>query len=294
MKITVLGSGAGESYPGLWCTCRNCTYAREHGGRNIRGNSSVLIDGKLMIDMPGSALHSAVRLGVSVAGVETLLVTHPHLDHFAPNHLWERNYPTEFDRFTEEDLVAKRGAPCVSPLPNMDIYGTKFAKEALDAAEDLDKPKEEYHYAFHEIAGGAKFTSGGYAVTALASFHGVEGYTVNYIIEKDGVSLLYATDTGAYDDETWEEVYRHRFHGVICEATMGQTPVEGECGHMNLVRAEEFVTRLKEHGCLTENCQIYLTHLSPHWTPPHDLLVPMMEPKGIGVAYDGLEITLEK
>ena len=33
MKITFLGTGAGEGYPGLWCQCVHCSYARKHGGK---------------------------------------------------------------------------------------------------------------------------------------------------------------------------------------------------------------------------------------------------------------------
>lgn len=287
MKMVVLGTGAGESYPGLWCTCRNCTYSREHGGKNVRGSSSLLIDGKLLIDMPGSALHNAARFGVSLAEVETLLVTHPHTDHFSPNHLWERNYPNQFRGFKEEELVAKKGAPCVSPLPNMEIFGTSFVKEAIARAEDLSLPAEEYHFCFHEIRGGSQFESSGFSVTAIAARHGEPGYTVNYIIEKGGACLLYASDTGGYGQEGYDELFRHNFHCVFVEATMGETPAPALSGHMNLEKAEEFINRLRIYGCLAQNCQIYLTHLSPHWTPPHDILAPMMKQKGIGVAYDG-------
>ncbi len=169
MKLVVLGTGAGESYPGLWCTCRNCTYARTHGGKNIRANSSVLIDDRLMIDMPESALRNAIQYGRSLASVKTLLVTHPHIDHFAPNHLWERNYPTAFKGMAEDELFEKRGAPCTAPLPELQIYGTRFVREAIERAEDLEQPWHEYHFAFHEVSGGMKFTADGYLVTALAA-----------------------------------------------------------------------------------------------------------------------------
>ena len=34
MKLTFLGTGAGETYPGYWCECPHCTYARKHRGKN--------------------------------------------------------------------------------------------------------------------------------------------------------------------------------------------------------------------------------------------------------------------
>ncbi len=51
MKLTFLGTGAGETYPGYWCECPHCTYARKHRGKNLRTNSSMVIDEELLIDM---------------------------------------------------------------------------------------------------------------------------------------------------------------------------------------------------------------------------------------------------
>ena len=51
MKLTFLGTSAGESYPAIWCDCENCTYAREHGGKNIRMNTGSMIDDDILLDM---------------------------------------------------------------------------------------------------------------------------------------------------------------------------------------------------------------------------------------------------
>lgn len=292
MDIMVLGSGAGEGYPDPFCSCKNCSYARAHGGRNLRDNSAILIDGRLMVDMTESALRNAVRYGVSLEPVRTLLVTHPHTDHFTPNQLWKRLYPEEFDAYDEAGLAAKKGAPCVRPLPQMDIYGTAFVGEAISQAADLSGPHSLYRFAFHQIKDGDSFTADGYVVTALSARHGPEGYGVNYIIERDGVRLLYASDTGGYDEETWALVLGKRYDGVMVEATCGEMPLPEMAGHMNLNKAEAFIQRLRGHGCLAKGAAVYFTHLSPHWTPPHDLLVPAMGKKGIGVAYDGQTIRI--
>ena len=81
MKITFLGTSAGESYPAIWCDCENCTYARQHGGRNIRMNTGTMIDSDVLMDMNSCGFYTAARLGVSLTGVRHLLVTHPHADH---------------------------------------------------------------------------------------------------------------------------------------------------------------------------------------------------------------------
>ena len=81
MKLTFLGTGAGETYPGYWCECPHCTYARKHRGKNLRTNSSMVIDEELLIDMGPSCFDNAARFGVNLSKLKTLLVTHPHEYH---------------------------------------------------------------------------------------------------------------------------------------------------------------------------------------------------------------------
>ena len=80
MKLTFLGTGAGETYPGYWCECPHCTYARKYRGKNLRTNSSMVIDEELLIDMGPSCFDNAARFGVNLSKLKTLLVTHPHED----------------------------------------------------------------------------------------------------------------------------------------------------------------------------------------------------------------------
>ena len=50
VKVTFIGTSAGEGYPGVWCECVNCRKARQWGGRNIRGNACSMIDDDFLID----------------------------------------------------------------------------------------------------------------------------------------------------------------------------------------------------------------------------------------------------
>ena len=105
MKITFLGTSAGESYPAIWCDCENCTYARKHGGRNIRMNTGSMIDDDILLDMNSCGFYTAARLGVSLTGIKHLIVTHPHSDHLTPEPLaWRRAN----SGVTEEKDPAKR------------------------------------------------------------------------------------------------------------------------------------------------------------------------------------------
>ena len=93
MKILFLGTSGGESYPGVWCACPNCAYARAHGGRNLRMNTGTMIDDDILLDLNSCGFHTAARLGVSLTGVKTLLATHPHPDHMTVEPLEWRAVP---------------------------------------------------------------------------------------------------------------------------------------------------------------------------------------------------------
>ena len=117
MKITFLGTSAGESYPAVWCDCENCTYAREHGGRNIRMNTGTMIDHDILLDMNSCGFYTAARLGVSLSGIRYLLATHPHPDHLPLEPLdWRRAAPGSASGSRRPTAPPGRGAAgCAFP-----------------------------------------------------------------------------------------------------------------------------------------------------------------------------------
>ena len=52
-------------------------------------------------------------------------------------------------------------------------------------------------------------------------------------------------------------------------------------------RCELVLRLLEEHHAWKHGVNFHLTHLCPHWTPPHDEYAAMMKDEGIEVAYDG-------
>ena len=109
MKILFLGTSGGESYPGVWCACPNCAYARARGGRNLRMNTGTMIDDDVLLDLNSCGFHTAARLGVSLTGVKTLLATHPHPDHMTIEPLEWRAVPEWVEKLPEDLLPQPRG-----------------------------------------------------------------------------------------------------------------------------------------------------------------------------------------
>ena len=298
MKLTFLGTSAGESYPAIWCDCENCTYAREHGGRNIRMNTGSMIDDDVLLDMNSCGFYTAARLGVSLTKVKHLIVTHPHADHLTPEPLgWRRANPGATE--AAGDAKYKTFSPRFTKIPMLTIYGNLHTRKKLvDEHPDLFTPDKCAR--FYDIVEGEKVeTEDGLSFIPVAAIHGGDGsgihydikgsanYAHSYIIERGGKRLLYALDTGGFVPEMMELILSHRYDAVVMEGTFGLNATP-QTGHMNTEKNIEFRELLLEKGCIQAETPFFLTHMAPHWTPPYDIYAPMMAEKGFIVAYDGL------
>ncbi len=288
MKLTFLGTGAGEGYPGLWCRCPHCTYARRHGGKNLRANSCAVVDERLLLDIGPACFDNAARYGVDLTGVTSLLITHPHEDHFYPQHLhWRQGGEGAMDLPYRDKL--SHGGPRFTELPTLTLYGNAFVMKALDAwGEDL----ADLQICRREIREGEAIEAdGGYRVTPVRGNHGGQrGFAHGYIIEKDGRTLLYALDTGLYDDDMLELLRSFRYNLIVMEGTTGLNEQYG--GHMCLESNKKMLAFFRENGCLAEGAGMYLTHMSPHWCPPHDWYEAIAQAEGVNLAYDGLTVEI--
>ena len=285
MKITFIGTSAGEGYPGVWCECPNCTAARRLGGRNIRGNSCALVDDDFLIDMNAHFASMAPHLGIRPSAIRTLLVTHAHMDHFTPEWLWTRSMAPELAELTEAEQRA-RISPSFTRLPVLNIYGNVYVQKALYAAPDVMEHPERTRVAFHPIEDGVPQTSGGLTFTPIRAQHGgARGFCHNYILEREGKTLLYASDTGGYDADMLDILLNRQYDCVIMEGTFG--PGASDASHMTLEKNRRMLRLFDEHRAWKHGVNFHLTHLCPHWTPPHDEYAAMMKDEGIEVAYDG-------
>lgn len=287
MKLTFLGTGAGETYPGYWCECPHCTYARKHRGKNLRTNSSMVIDEELLIDMGPSCFDNAARFGVNLSKLKTLLITHPHEDHLYPQHLRWRNTDESLLPLTYVEKM-RHGGPRFTDIPQLNIYGNSFVMETLRKSLD---DMEELKINLHEIKEGKEEKTDGYRILPVRGNHGSQqGFSHSYIIQKDEKTLLYALDSGSYDEDQFALIQEYQYDAVIMEGTTGLNEQYG--GHMCLMNNIRIRDRLKENKCLRENSRFLLTHLSPHWCPPHDWYESIVASEGLELAYDGLQIEI--
>lgn len=286
MKLTFLGTAAGEGYPGYWCKCPHCTYARKHGGKNIRTNSCMAVNENLLIDIGPSCFDNAARFGIDLTQVKTLLITHPHEDHLYPVNL--------FWRYGDEKIL-KQGyaaalshvSPRFTEIPELHVYGNRFTVELLNQAL---KPDASRNMILHEIQEGIGFEADGYQIMPVRGNHGSVGYSHSYVVQNEGRTFLYALDTGDFAEDQFELVARYQYDAIIMEGTFGLNELHGT--HMCLVDNIKMRDKLEKRGCLKPGCRFILTHMSPHWCPPHDWYESIVEAERMELSYDGRQVEI--
>ncbi|WP_195415668.1 MBL fold metallo-hydrolase [Enterocloster citroniae] len=290
MEFTFLGTGAAEQYPGLWCTCEYCTKARKMGGRNIRHTSSGHFAGDCLIDFPPETFTQGERYGVDLLASRLLLVTHSHEDHFYPQLLYWRYRPKEAADMSEEEKF-KRGYSRQQELPTLYIYGNQCTYHTL-ADHFNGQDLEDFAIKFIVPELYQEYECNGVRFVPMEASHIDRGSSKGliYIVEAQGKTFLYASDSGPYTERTRKCIAAHKFDAVIMEQTFGNAD-KGNY-HMDWDHAMEAMEFFKDAGIWKNKERIYWTHMSPHKTPPHSELEKMLEGTPITPAYDGLKIEI--
>ncbi len=282
MNVTLLGTSSAEGWPALFCGCGACLRARRLGGKDIRTRSSALIDGVLKIDLPPDIHAQVIKNDLDLRKLEAILFTHAHDDHCAAAELIYRGH-----YFTPE--------PLGSSLP---VYGSSDVIDRVRGAlvsdhEELDELR--HPVALHVVREFTAFDTASYAVTPIRANHDRSQQCFNLIIrDRSGATLLYATDTGWYDDETWQYLSTCTLDGVVVEATRGMEH-DGYEGHLNIPQVIEFRQKLMRYGSLRPDAPVVTTHHSHMAGLMHEEMQEIVAPHGIQIGYDGMSfhVTIE-
>lgn len=256
------------------------TGAADWNGRDERGElrrlSSVLLDSKVLIDFTPT---DEVMIPAGVKP-EAIFYTHSHGDHYNP------------------------AAALRLGLKKVFLGGTWIDR----AREDFAKAAKETGLIVPEIIllyPGDKVTIFGMTLTALPANHAtgdLKEQTLMYLIEKQAVRVLYATDTGGIPAIAARIVgidphaKGKPITGLVMEATMGMG-TEGDedfriFTHSSVGTVLRTTHMLLDKGRYTpaEGQPVYLTHLARtlHGTQAE---LDATLPKPLKAAYDGLEVT---
>ncbi|MGZ4494590.1 MAG: bifunctional adenosylcobinamide kinase/adenosylcobinamide-phosphate guanylyltransferase, partial [Nocardioides sp.] len=260
MHVRLLGTGSADGWPNPYCHCASCTAERQAG--RLRGQTSALVDGRLLLDCGPETAPAAQRAGVDLTGLRHVLVTHAHPDHCAPAFLLFRSWVRD---------------AAVDPL---DVVGPPEVVEQAAMWVAPDSPVR-----FVAVAPGDRLALGVYDVRVLAAAHGASGASVLYDLTGPGGRLLYATDTGPLPEDTVAALRDADLDVVLLEETFGDRTGHGT-DHLDLSTFADQVRRLREVSAVTGRTQVLAVHLSHH-NPPTPELARRLADAGARLVDDG-------
>lgn len=271
MRLFFMGTAAAEGYPGIFCNCENCQEARLLGGRNLRFRSALLVNDDLLIDFGPDLSASAQRFNLNLSQVKTALITHAHEDHFMLE-----NFDMRRKSFTAH-----------LEIPTLQVFGPTEVREKLLAfSDDFDAMR----VAAHTVHAFDTWQHGGYTFTAYHANHAVGRLEALFYGIEDGThAALYASDTGAFPEDTWAALAGKSFDVIIMEETMG---FGSYSQHMSFETFLETAAKIREQGMLRPGGRLIAQHFSHSYNPTHEKIEEVLCPHGVEVAYDGLEVKL--
>lgn len=252
-----LGTAAAECFPNPFCECPACQEARRSSDRRLRRRRcSFLLSETAMIDFNADAMFACGEFGVSLSRLKYVLLTHIHEDHF--------------DYFS-----AYFPAMAATPTQPLAFFASPAACRGIEGVLEAVRksPHRLLARQIEQTAAVSSFTPlpayetaqiGGMRVTPVTANHagffaGEQGY--NYLIEEDGRTTFYASDTGRFLDRTMEFLAGWRVQTLIIEGSYGKLPVSRECNHMNAGSLCETLDQLFAQGTLGAGSRIYVTHI---------------------------------
>jgi len=264
VRILLTGTGAADGIPAFAAESRVSNFAREHGGKDIRTRAAAVIDDQLRLDFGPDTFAQVQKLNLHVRDWKAILFTHSHDDHYAPKELQYLFPPFVNGEFKPPTVYGNANI--------LDGFEGSFG-QASHLPRTLIKSFESSKIL-------------GYTVTPILAYHKLDEDSMNFIIQSDK-TFLYATDTGVYQDATWEFLQGWKFDAAVIECTDGVRPTE-YWGHLSCDELIGMVGRLRTMGCLSERSRVVTTHHSAAGMATHAELEACLNPHGIEVGFDGM------
>jgi phosphoribosyl 1,2-cyclic phosphate phosphodiesterase len=273
MEAIILGTAAAEGIPALFCGCDACRSARASGGKDIRARQSLFLPPDIVVDLGPDCLYAVQRLALDWSSVSAVLYTHSHADHCIPQQL-EYVRPVFANHRTANGL---------------DVYGNEAVRSHLTAV--LGEPE---NLRLHPAPPFQPITLPNATAVPIPSHHKSDGEeTLNYLITRNGKTLLCAWDTGTYDETTWEYLQGCHVDCLLIECTFGVNARDPKWPyHLDLAGVVDIRDRLRAQGTLADAAPAIITHFSHNGIVPHDAFEDIAGVYGLSVAYDGMRLVL--
>jgi len=272
----LLGTGAAEGIPALFCNCYICTAAARSGDRNIRGRSCALINDRIMIDFPPDMFGYKVKYGLDLTALTHIFFTHSHIDHLAANELCY--FHKMYSNRSDDD-------------PVLNIYGNSKVLEVIKAAFDFDIGHLPDYITLNLLNAYTKNDTGDVIITALPAVHNNREDCYIYLIEQNGRILL-ANDTAFLSDDVFSYLAGTYLDAAVLDCTFGkQSPRKGSshmCFEENLAVKE----RLIGQRSADDMTQFISHHFSHNGSINYHNFFVLAENTGFVSSYDGMMLRI--
>lgn len=273
MKIRYYGTGDGYGIPEPFCSCRLCSYARAHRGKDLRTRSQATID-DIMIDCSKDLLAHEIFYGLDMRKYRHIFITHTHADHYDAGDMqsryqddgeWHVYLPAETAQREEMRINALKQNNVKSPPNRFPVIHAVKLFEPMQIGE--------------------------YRITALPSHHSPGVETVLYIVEHNGKSVFWIHDSGLLTEETIDYLKSLDicFDLVSMDCTLKRgsffTPT-----HMDILQCNETREVLMSMGRISRQTVCVLSHIGHLIEKTHEELTEEARELGFVVAYDTMEI----
>ena len=255
MKILFLG------------TCA-CDYSPELNGRfkdkfdyDARRSSSVLINGKVLVDCGDHTLDSLRISGTDISGITDIFVTHLHSDHFRINSIKH-------------------------------IASLTKTKLKLWVREDAQIPETD-GIELVRMKTGVPYSANGLTVTSFKANHNENVSPQHFLFDDGEKKFFYGLDGAWILHETYYGLKNAKIDLLVLDGTCGNAPAEWRIGeHNTLPMIKLMLPSFRAWGITGEKAEIYISHIAPSLHKPHKEIVAEMKEYGVKVAHDGLEIEI--
>jgi phosphoribosyl 1,2-cyclic phosphate phosphodiesterase len=239
-----------------------------------------------MLDFGAEVFQQASKFDVPLLDIQHLFVTHSHEDHLYLQHLLWRTGVEQVP--PERDMVGPR----FSPLPMLHVYGNADVCALLTPHLDGADAEERLQMRVHRVTHGVQGQAGDIIYLPLEANHKDRTCSaVNYVLQREGRTILYALDTGWFHEHTYDWIKQFHYDLVVIEGTFGYGGPHST-GHFNLNKLQRAIEWFREDGLLKDGARFCASHISPHFSPVYEEYAPVLAEKGITLAYDGMKVDL--
>ncbi len=238
--------------------------------KKIRRRSTVLVNGRYLIDCSPFSFDYAEHLGIDTSKITDIFLTHSHVDHLYRDSL------LKFAKTAENKITFHCHKNAVGRIP---LEGDEF--NLIDIA-----PFE----VFDEII------TDDFVAVPLYSNHTVENSpetTVHYVFKCGDKTFFYGCDGAWLLSKTWEYLCKCKLDLVIFDGTVGDYEDDWRIAtHNSIPMIRIMVKAMKAKGIVDENSTIMLNHLARTLHVGIRETEELLAKDNMIAAYDSMRYTL--